>query len=413
MTNIPKLQDIINGLISSFNAIFSISIPATGKSFLRDFITAIAGSRKTEYLYLADVQKNVWYDTATPRANGGKLEDFGEAFLNREPYPATQGIYQVKMTGTTGGTLATNTTFTSDPTSLNPGYLFITDAPESVSTGGVIFFLIRCTTAGTAALLAVGDTMTANIPLVGIQQQLLVTSVYISPIDAETIEEYRTAIGLQVRLAPQGGSVADYILWGSAVAGVRKIYPYSVGGSPYQVNVYAEAILSDSGGSFPDYNYGIPTPTILDNVTAAILNDPITGDARKPLGVVFGPGNTGAIDVTVFQVTITFTGSASISSADRLTIIAALRQKISNIRPFIAGADAIADQNDTLSTYLPAVGGAVTPPEEYVITVIAMQAVPGCVFTGVTMTIAGTPYTTYTFDIGCIPYLISANVTFS
>lgn len=412
MTAIPFLTDLFTGVIASMQAQYDIVIPMTGKSFLRDLAGIWAAKLKDVYLYLGDVQKNAWYDQADPPSMGGTLYRFGFSFLKRYPREASQGQYNVNVTGMAGATVLTNTTFLSDPSSLSPNYLFILDA-DYVLTGSGDVMTLRAVTAGTVANLAVSDTLTCTKPLINVQQQVSVASVSVSAIDDETVEEYRAAIDVQRQLEPQGGAFADYRIWGNNVAGVRKIYPYTASGAVWEVDVYVEAILSDSGGAAPDYGYGVPTGTILTNVTDAILTDPVTGIGRKPAGVVLGPSNVGAIAVTVYQVTIAFTGSTGITLTQQSLIIAALQQAIANIRPFIAGCDAVANQNDTLSVSLPATGGRIAPPEDYVIVVIAMAAAPGALFTGVTMTVNGSPATSYTFDTGIIPYLKAANVSFS
>jgi len=407
MTPIPKLIDLYNGIIASIQTRFGIVL-SLGKSFFRVLAGVWAGQMKIQYVYLANVQKNIRYTTA----DYPTLIQDGMIYLQRLPYEATQGNYLCALTGTTAGAvIRANTQFLSDPASLSPGYVFILDnAYTCTGTSDVI--TLRATVAGTVSNLNIGDTLTCQQPLTNINQVVTVTTISVSAIDSENIEDYRTLIGLQIRLSPQGGSVADYILWASNADGVKRSYPYTASGAPWQVNVFIEAILSDSGGSAPDYNYGIPTSTILTDATNDIIADPITGVARKPLGVILGPSNSGALPAVVDQVAITFTGSTGISAGDQALIKQALREAVANIRPYIPGAPG-APQNDTISIGLPATGGRVTPPEQYIVTVIAINAAPGAVFTGITMTVNGISQTIYTFDNGIIPYLKSSNILFT
>ena len=494
MNILPTIVQLTDGVIASMNAQFGITIPTT-KSFLRDLATVWGGKIKLLYLFIGFVQKNVWWDLADPVALGGTLERFGFSFLQRLPYAATQGQYICAVSGTSGATIPANTTYLSDPTSLNPNILFILDTAY-VLTGSGDMITLRATVAGSIANLAVANTLTCTKPLVNVLPGATVSSISVSAIDAETPDEYRNAIQQNVLLAPQGGAVPDYIVWASPVAGVANVYPYAASGAVWEEDVFIEAILSDSGGIAPDYNFGIPTPTIIANATAAILNDPITGMGRKPNGVVLGPmgaiittviNNTGgnynpgdlgtistgttlavyqiltvapssgrvitylilsmgsgysvstnvatvattgggsgftvditavnttgtALPVSVYQVAIAFTGTTGMSVAQKNLITEALQQAVSNIRPFIGGANALANQNDTLSINLPASGGRLAPPENYVVIVIAMAAAPGAIFTGCTMTVNGISETTYTFDNGIIPYLQASNVTFA
>jgi hypothetical protein len=72
-------------------------------------------------------------------------------------------------------------------------------------------------------------------------------------------------------------------------------------------------------------------------------------------------------------------------------ILAAMTEAIYNVRPFIAGLDAIADRNDIFDTSR--------------IGAIVLTAVPGCSFGAITMDVDGTPDSSYQFDNGEIPFL--------
>ena len=409
MKQIPALADINAGLISALEAQFDITIPDTEdtKNFLLGMVGAWASEFKSLYLYQGSIQRNACWVTADPVDQGGTLELWGQEILDRPPYPATQGQYKVMITGTSGATIDAGTQFTSDPTSKSPGYLFQLDSGFTLS-GSSGLIILRALTAGTISNLAISDTLTCVIPLVNINQQCAVTAITVNSLDAETIEAYRAEISLHFQLAPQGGAVPDYVLWGSDAAGVAKIYPYTASGAVWEVDVYVEAVAADSTDGF-----GTPGSTILTNVTADIITDPVTGLARKPMGVVLGPSNVGALPVTIYQLTIEFTGSGTINSDQQTLITNALIGAVNNIRPFIGGSDNVANQNDTISVSLPSTGGSVAPPENYVIVVIAMQAVPGVVFTGVNLTVNGISQTSYQFDNGIIPFLQPSNVTFS
>lgn len=403
MVKIQTLNNLLAGIISSLNA--NISAIVYPKSFTRALSVVWTGQLKVAYLKLADVQKDMRYDTASLPA----LRRIGMIELGRLERPATQGTYVCSITGSAGAIITANTTYLSDPTALSPNYLFILDNDYTL-TGSGDTITLRAVTPGSVSNLLVGDTLTCTRPLVNVDQQAVVGSIGVIASDAETTEEYRTAIGLHMHLTPEGGSVSDYILWGSDATGVARIYPYTPSGSPWQVNVYVESVLSSSGGSAPYYNYGIATSTQLTDVTNDIISDPDTGKARKPMGVILGPSNAGALTVIVYQVVITFTGTSGMSTADQDLITLALQQAVAKIRPFIGGAYSLASQNDTLSIYLPATGGRTTSPEKYVVQVIAMNAAPGAVFTGATMTVNGVSETSYTFDNGIIPFLKNKGV---
>jgi hypothetical protein len=79
------------------------------------------------------------------------------------------------------------------------------------------------------------------------------------------------------------------------------------------------------------------------------------------------------------------------------TILAALEELVSDIRPFIAGADIVANRNDRLDL-------------NRIISKI-YESMPGAIFGDVTLTVDGNVVTSYVFENGDIPYL--NDVTYS
>lgn len=390
MTSIPTLKQIYDDLISDYNAEFGININSFGKAWLRADAAVSAAKLKLQYLYLGFLQKNIWIDTADPVAQGGTLERFGVVYLGRLPYPATQGRYTVQITGTVGATILAQTTFKSDDSSLNPGFLYILDTAFVLPTTPATITL-RALTAGTDSLLAVTNTLTSTSPIANVNSQGTVMSIVASPIEAETIEQYRRLAIQAARLSPQGGASADYVLWGSDANGVRKIYPYVQSGASCVIDVYVEAILADSVG--PPFK-GVPGSTILTDVAADIATDPVTGRGRKPLGVFLV--NTLAIDP--LDITIEIDSGGAITAAQQTTIKNALVAAIYDIRPFIPGSDNAAARNDTLSTF--GIGNVI------------IQAIGGVVIADIDVTVATVPVTSYLFDLGEIPYIDPADINF-
>jgi len=388
MTTIPKLKQLFNQIISDLQAQLKITIPSFGKIYLRALAASQAAFLKLVYLALGKVQKNIFVDTADPVALGGTLERFGLVKIGRNPFPATQGQYAVTVTGVTGGVIQQGMTFKTDDNSRNPGMLFILDN-QYILTDTTDEVTLRALTAGVGSRLSIGDTLTATAPMIGVDSQVTVSGEVVIPNDPEDIEDYRQAVIDSYRLMPQGGAPADYRIWGREASGVRQIYPYAASGAPGEINVFVEATPIDSTDGF-----GTPTTTILNDVANRIEYDPETGEGRRPLGVFA----VHTLPVVVNKVAITITAFDGITDEKKVTIQQALEEMISNIRPFISGADVLSERNDNLSTNKIIAG--------------ILSAIPGSVFGPVTMTIqegAGTPYpeTNKTFDNGNIPVLQS------
>jgi len=385
MINIPTISQLYNDILADLQTEFNATVSPFGKSFLRAQAAVQAAKLKLFYLAIGDLQKNIFVDTADPASQGGTLERFGLIKLGRNPFTATQAQYNCTVTGAMGAVIPAQTLFKSDDSSLNPGYLFILDTAYTMPSGtGTI--ILRALTGGTISSLNISDTLTATAPIINVNSGAVVGSVAVSPIDAETTEQYRAKALQAYRLNPEGGSSADYRLWGSDAAGVQQIYPYTASGLPNEINVFVEAILADSTDG-----KGTPTSTILTAVSNDIATDPITGKGRKPLGVL--AVNVAAIIIN--NVDITINSGGTITTAQQALITAALTQAISTIRPFIPGADAITAKNDILST-------------NNIINVI-LNTIPGLIFSSVTLDINSTPETSYVFDLGNIPYLHSVS----
>ena len=391
MITIPTLKQIYDDSISKIESEFGITIPTFGKNVFRSLSSVQAAKLKLYYLLLAKVQKNIFVDTAEPVAMGGTLERFGIVKLGRSPFPAVAGEYTVTVTGTIGATISAQTTFKSDDTSSNPGYLFILDSDYTLTSSSDSITL-RALTAGQISELAVSDTLTSTAPIANVNKVGTISAISTEPRDAESIEVYRQRAIEAYRLEPQGGAVTDYRLWASDAQGVANSYPYAVAGNDGVINLYVEATVADSVAG-----KGVPTASILSDVEDVVELDPdttlpINERGRRPLGVF----QVNYLPITVVEVEITITGG-SYTSEQETAVTAALTEAINLIRPFIAGADILSNKNDILDRNK---------------TVFIIQStVPSVTFTGVTLEFDTVSLSTYLFDNGEIPYL--ASVTYA
>lgn len=379
MSNIPKLSEIYDGLINDLESEFNITIPTTGKSFLRGFAAVMAGVIYLYYLTIARVQKNVFADTADPESSGGTLERFGRVKLNRNPFPATAGEYTLEVTGAIGATIQASTTWKSDDDSRSPGYLFVLDDAFTL-TATTDTITVRALTGGLISLLEVGNTLTATIPIAGVDASAEVLSVVTPPLDAETIEEYRNAVLQSYRLEPQGGAATDYRLWSLDAQGVANSYPYAKSGDPNTINLYVEASAGD----------GTADSALLQAVEDVIELDPDTTKpilerGRRPLGLL----EVYYLSVSPLVVNVNIDSFVDSTPSKVAIIEAAIESLLSDIRPFVAAIDPVAFRNDLLDT------------NRIVSTIL--EAVPGSSFGAITLEVDGNIYTSYTFSNGDIP----------
>lgn len=377
MITIPTLAELYNRFIASFQTNFGISsIP--NKSTLIPLAKVHAGELKPIYLSIGDLQKNILPDTASPEDGGGTLERWGRVFLNRNPFPATQGVYVAVVSGEAGAIIPASTTFRSNDDSLSPGYLYILDNAYTM-TGSDDEITLRSLTAGTVAELAISNTLTATAPLLNVNSQATIDTITTSPVNEESLTDYRRKILDAIRLKSGSWSAIDYRLVGSEVNGVKQIYAYATSGSANEVDVFIEGETD-----------GVPVAgSVITDVDTAI-------SAVRPITVRV----VNYYATPILDVDITITQIGTLTTAQRTLIDTALTAAIQAVRPFIAACDVVADRNDTLST------DYVNPYSTNIIQVIS-AAIPGVAFGTVTFTISGTAETSYQFDNGNIPYLNS------
>lgn len=391
MQTIPTTTELYNAVLADLEAQYNLSIPVFGKNFLRVLAGVQAAKLKLFYLSLANIQKNIFVDTAESETIGGTLERFGRVKLNRNPFPATAGQYTLQVTGTIGAVISAQTTFKSDDTSQNPGNLFILDAAYTlVATTDTI--TVRSLSTGIETKLAVGDTLTATAPIALVNKLAEVTAEIVEPSAAETIEDYRTKALDAYRLEPQGGAATDYRLWAADAQGVKQSYAYAKSGTDYQINLYVEATIADSIDG-----KGTPSALLLAEVEEVVEFDPDDTRpdeerGRRPLQAIVN-----FLPVSIREVDIIINGLVGRNTDIENLIIDALTAEINKVRPFVSACDVLADKNDILDN------------NKIIATIL--NARPGSVFGAITLKVDSTIYSSFTFVNGFIPHLNS--ITFA
>lgn len=394
MKAIPSLQTIYSNIVSDIKNKLGIIATVVLKLVIDAFASVMAGMLKLCYVYLVDIQNNLFPDTADTEANGGTLERMGRMWLKRDPFPATDGYYTATVTGTAGSVIPAQVTFKSNDNSLSPGNLYILDNDYTLTGSGDVITL-RSLDAGEAFALNPGDGLTATQPLLGVNQGVTITAVTTAPTDAEDTELYRQQVLDAIILEPQGGAKTDYRIWAADAAGVQRVYPQVKDGNAGTVQVYVEATPADS----TDGN-GTPSGALLTAVTAVINFDPDESLATNDRGRIPLQAE-GALEVLAavpIPVDITITGLVTDTTQIRSTISSNFASFLFGIRPYIAGCDLPRDKNDILTTV----------KAQSVVTDTIGNANS---FTGFSLSVDGVATNSYTFSGGNIPYL--RNVTYS
>jgi len=387
--NIPKLSELIADNLSNLESELGVTIPLFGKNFLRAWATVLGGKQKLQYLYLANVQKNIFVDTADPEALGGTLERFGRVKLGRNPFSARAGSYDCTVTGLLiGAIIPAQTTYKSDDDSQNAGRIFILDADYTM-VAGINTITLRALEGGLDSKLAIADGLTATAPFLNVNEEALVVTEVITPLAAETIEDYRLKTIEAFQLEPQGGASSDYRIWSADAQGVKRVYPYVKQGFNNEIEIYIEATTVDSTDG-----KGTPPASMVQEVRDVIEFDPDTTKplnerGRRPLGIF----NFDTNPINVREIDVVITGYVGLTPEIETIIFAAIELELSRTRPFIGGADVFADKNDITS-----VNRLISEVQE---------AVPSSNFTTLDLQVDTVSLPTFQFLLGDIPHLNS------
>ena len=126
MANIPTISQLYESARNDLRNRLNLSDVET-KKVLDVFSSVLAAQLKLTYLFLSDIEKNLFPDTADTSENGGSLDRFGLIHLNRLRRESTNGVYSVVIDGVVGSMLREGITFKSDDNALSPGELYVLD----------------------------------------------------------------------------------------------------------------------------------------------------------------------------------------------------------------------------------------------------------------------------------------------
>ena len=391
MTTIPTLRQLYDDVVADLETQLGFNFPIFGKLFCRALAAVQSAKLYLFYLSVANIQKNIFADTAEIESIGGTLERFGRVKLNRNPFPARAGQYTVIVTGEIGAVIPAQTTFKSNDDALNAGNLFILDNEYTlVATTDTIS--LRSLETGIETKLSVGDKLTATAPIILVNKLATVTAETTEPAAAETIEDYRLKVLDAYRLEPQGGASADYRLWSADAQGVKQAYAYAKTGTEYEINLYVEATIADSTDG-----KGTPSALLLTTVEEVVEFDPDDSRpsyerGRRPLQAIVN-----FLPVTIREVDVIVNGLVGRTTEIENLIIDGLTTEINKVRPFVAACDVLSEKNDILDN------------NKIIATIL--NARPGSSFGAITLKVDSTIYSSFTFINGDIPHINS--ITFA
>lgn len=327
-TTTKQISDSIVGAIEAQIGQTASLLP---RAFIRVLAKVLGATFITLYKYTGYMGLQLFVRTAgtSPTTINGKeltpIIEWGRLIGLGDPLKATQAELQILVTveNQTGG-LASGSQLIGEingVTYLTIGSVLL-DAATVLVTARAVADQSGSDGVGEIGNLAPGDVLNFANPLPNVARRTTVVQQLVTGADAESMETYRQRVIERFQRRPQGGAYADYAIWGSGVAGIANIYPYT--GKPGEVNVYVESATE------PD---GIPTQAQLDAVAVAIDLDDAGLASRRPANAYVNvlPITRTNFDVSVFGLV----GTDIVTLQSEVT--AAIEGYFAQAEPYIVG----------------------------------------------------------------------------
>lgn len=339
--NIPTTEAIKDRNLANLETALAQTSPLADKAFLR--VLAAMEALSFTGLYKFATERALQNLALT--ASGTGLDTIGREF-NVIRKPAESTVLTIELPAVNGTIIPATVDFIGDAN----GVRYFPDA-QSVASGGVATISVTAEDPGVIGNLNISDTLTIGTQVPGAESSATVTSIDNTGAEEEAEEVYRQRVLFAERAATGGGNATDYTIWSEEVAGVTKAYVFA--GKPFDVidtsfpgdrTIYVQADTSID----PD---GIAPQSLLDEVRAAVNNDPVSGNSRPPLGLIDDTLLIESVVSTEFFVEIRgLDVDTDIEAQVKSDIEDALTQYFATLRPFVEGVDASQAKNDTITT---------------------------------------------------------------
>jgi uncharacterized phage protein gp47/JayE len=338
----PTTQQVSSNVIGQLETAISQTIPLLPKSFTRVLAKVIAAVYIVLYKYAGFNLLQQFVSTASfeqTEVNGTLLVpliEWGRLVGVGDPLPATQAELELEVTVLAAvGSLAGGTQLVYAPT----GVVYLTTAPVVLALPTITVNAIASSDqnngdgSGTIGNLEPGQVLQFASSPPNVATNATVTGSAVVGAEGESEDTYRARVLRRCQRRPQGGAYADYQSWGTEVAGIRNVFPYT-GNNPGEVDVYVEA---EAG---PD---GIPSAPQLAAVLDSIYFDP--NEAPSPTGLANRRPANAAVNVlpitrTGFDVDIT-----GFDAVDPAAVLASMELGVDEFlrtrEPFIVGLSSL------------------------------------------------------------------------
>ena len=219
--NRPSLSDLIKRAEGDIKGPLDV-IMVLRRSFIGVVARVLAGLAHILYGFLQFIERQAFPDTA----EGEYLERWA-AIWKVIRKVATFAQFTVDVTGIDGTVISAGTFYQRDD-----GTEYTTDDEQTIA-GGVATLNLTATPdfPGSIGNLEIGDSISVQSPIAGLDSEGVVAAITIEAEDTETDESLQERLIDKIQNPPSGGAPNDYIQWAEAVPGVTRawVLPQNLG----------------------------------------------------------------------------------------------------------------------------------------------------------------------------------------
>lgn len=327
----PTTSQLSTTLVSQIEASLSQTVPLLPKAALRVLAKALAGVVVILYKYAGFIFLQLFVQAASfaeTTVNGRVLRplvEWGRLIGAGDPGPGerAQLVLSVPVL-VQSGSLEAGRLYTG-PNGVT--YRVTANVPLNASSVSVTVEALSDPNGnegyGSIGNLANGSKLSLAVPLANVSREGTVTSTAVQGSEPELEEDYRDRVIARFQRRPQGGSYADYSLWGLDAAGIVAVYPYKAA-LPGQIDLYVESTTA------PD---GLASPTQLAAVITASNFDEEGRATRRPVNDAL---NAYSITRTAFDLEIQNLQAPNVTDT-QAAISSGVDQWLRDREPYIEG----------------------------------------------------------------------------
>lgn len=280
-------SDFINEYTTRIKKETGADIPLLNKAVVRSFAWGVASIAVMYQNYLAWVYLQILPQTCSLPVLKLWGSLFGVEYKN-----GTKTTLQVEIDNVTASSIIAGTLWKSSKN----GVVY-TSLSTVYPVDGTAVLSLEAKTSGPVGNLDPGDELDITNPFDGIPDKAVVKSVLVTGSNDEDIEDYRKRVLIAFKRKAQGGSLVDYYLWSTEVAGIIDALPYVLESGTIVVYLVADGSGKDRTPSgsvtpnpFPEWENGnmkaISGSGLFYQAAMAINGTDDMKNTRRPAGAV-------------------------------------------------------------------------------------------------------------------------------